>query len=315
MSAPKVSIIIPIYKAENYLENCLCSIKGQTMQEWEAILVDDGSPDSSGEICDRFSAEDSRFITIHKKNAGVGAARQTGLDNATGEYVTHADPDDWVEPDLFEETYSYAIEHHADIVLFDYYLEANGAQQICKQMPSDFDSVSVMRDLFKGKVFGSCWSKLVRRSAFVDNNIRFREDLPLGEDTYITACLFLHGLKIVHKEKAYYHYIRDINPQALTKVAGQSYEYDVKLRDLFNNLLQNHPCQEEVYKFFCGKIVSRAYSRHVFSNFEFIKYCFPYLTDLGGFPMRERLFYTLSCMGFYNICYSTEMVLKKLIKK
>ena len=97
---PKISIISPVYNAERYIVKCLDSILVQTFQDWELILVDDGSSDKSGVICDEYAARDSRVIVIHKENGGVGAARQTGLDAVTGEYVIHADPDDWVEPTM-----------------------------------------------------------------------------------------------------------------------------------------------------------------------------------------------------------------------
>lgn len=312
---PRISVIIPIYKAEAYLQKCLDSVKCQTLQDWEAILVDDGSPDGSGKICDAYSAEDKRFKTLHKRNAGVGAARQTGLDMAIGEYVTHVDPDDWIEPEMFEELFSFAKQTEADIVLFDYFLETNGKKQMFKQTPSNFEPETLMSELFKGKVFGSCWSKLVRRSIFTEKVIRFRDDLQLGEDTYITACLFIHNLKVVHKNKAYYHYIRDINPNALTKIAGQSYAYDVRLRDLFDDLLKNHPCREDVYRFFCGKIVSRAYSRKEFDSLQFMLHCLRYVNCLKAFCLRERIIYTLSCLGFYGLCYNSEQFVRQLIKK
>ena len=99
-STPKISIISPVYNAEPYIVKCLDSILAQTFESWELILVDDGSLDRSGNICDEYAAKDSRIVVIHKKNEGVGAARQTGMDNATGEYIIHVDPDDWVESDM-----------------------------------------------------------------------------------------------------------------------------------------------------------------------------------------------------------------------
>ena len=97
MNMPKVSIIVPVYKAEKYLNRCVDSILAQTFTDFELLLIDDGSPDRSGEICDEYAKKDSRIRVIHKENGGVSSARQRGLDESIGEYTIHADPDDWVE--------------------------------------------------------------------------------------------------------------------------------------------------------------------------------------------------------------------------
>lgn len=96
---PLISVIVPVYQAESFLFRCLDSIIFQTFTDYEVILVDDGSKDNSGRICDLYVEKDNRFHVIHKENEGVSIARQTGLDSALGKYVIHADPDDWVEPD------------------------------------------------------------------------------------------------------------------------------------------------------------------------------------------------------------------------
>ena len=95
-----VSVIIPVYKAEQYIHHCLDSLLAQTFKDFEIILIDDGSPDKSGEICDSYAAADNRIKVIHKKNGGVSSARQCGIDHAVGEYTIHVDPDDWTEPDI-----------------------------------------------------------------------------------------------------------------------------------------------------------------------------------------------------------------------
>lgn len=118
--SPKITIIIPIYKVERYLPRCLDSVLNQTFADWSAILVDDGSPDNSGKIADEYAARDNRFIVIHKKNAGVSAARNTGLDRADGEYIMFLDSDDCIHPQTVEILYTLAKRKNADIVSFDY---------------------------------------------------------------------------------------------------------------------------------------------------------------------------------------------------
>ena len=119
---PKISVIVPVYKAEKYIRRCVDSILAQTFTDFELLLVDDGSPDNSGAICDEYAARDSRVKVFHKENGGVSSARQMGLDNSLGEYVIHADPDDWVEPDMLQELYSEAQQSGADMVICDFYI-------------------------------------------------------------------------------------------------------------------------------------------------------------------------------------------------
>ena len=97
---PVISIIVAVYKAESCLRRCVDSLLAQTFQDYEILLVDDGSPDRSGEICDEYARKDNRVRVFHKENGGVASARQCGMNNARGEYVIHADPDDWVEPNM-----------------------------------------------------------------------------------------------------------------------------------------------------------------------------------------------------------------------
>lgn len=114
---PKISIIVPMYGVEKYLDKCIKSIQSQTIHDIEIILIDDGSPDRSGEIAETFAKSDERIRVIHQKNAGLGPARNTGMYVANGEYIGFVDSDDWVENGMFERLYRVAEEHNADIVV------------------------------------------------------------------------------------------------------------------------------------------------------------------------------------------------------
>ena len=120
---PKVSVIVPIYKAEKYINRCIDSILAQTFTDWELLLIDDGSPDRSGEICDEYAENDPRIRVFHKANGGVSSARQMGQEEAVGEYTIHVDPDDWVEPTMLEELYAKAEADDADMVICDFFLD------------------------------------------------------------------------------------------------------------------------------------------------------------------------------------------------
>ena len=112
---PELSIIVPVYKVEPYLRRCIDSILAQTFRDFELILIDDGSPDNCGAICDEYAAKDSRIIVIHQKNQGVSAARNAGLDIAKGTYLGFVDSDDWIEPEMYETMIATAKEKQVDV--------------------------------------------------------------------------------------------------------------------------------------------------------------------------------------------------------
>lgn len=116
-----ISIIIPVYNVQNYLRECIDSVIAQTYKNLEIILVDDGSPDKSGEICDEYSKKDARIKVIHKENGGLSDARNVALDIAKGEYIGFIDSDDYVEKDMFETLHTLAVEHNAEISSISFY--------------------------------------------------------------------------------------------------------------------------------------------------------------------------------------------------
>lgn len=144
---PQISIIVPVYKAEAYLHRCVDSILAQTFTDFELLLIDDGSPDKSGEICDEYAQKDSRVRVIHKENGGVSSARQRGLDESVGEYTIHADPDDWVEPGMLDELYNKAKEEDADMVICDFFQNKGHCQEYITQKPIEINRKEVLREL------------------------------------------------------------------------------------------------------------------------------------------------------------------------
>lgn len=123
---PKVSVIVPVYNVENYIRKCLDSIISQTLKDIEIILVDDGSEDNSGKICDEYAEKDSRIIVIHQKNNGLSNARNTGLNIASGEYIGFVDSDDYIKSEMYSEMYQTAEKTDADMVLCNYSYDTNG---------------------------------------------------------------------------------------------------------------------------------------------------------------------------------------------
>lgn len=204
---PKVSIIVPVYKAEAYLHRCVDSILAQTFTDWELLLIDDGSPDKSGEICDEYTKKDSRIRVIHKKNSGVAAARQDGLELSQGEYIIHADSDDWMEPQTLLELYTVAQHEKADVVLCDYYIVNGDFKTYVKQKPTQISNNDRIIKDFTRNLLGSLWNKLVRRECILKYNVHFIPEINYSEDLLFCYQLFVNPVKTVYLGKAFYNYV------------------------------------------------------------------------------------------------------------
>jgi glycosyltransferase involved in cell wall biosynthesis len=186
MDKVKISIIIPVYNAENYLDSCLSSILVQKMTSYEVILVDDGSTDSSSLICDRYSATDSRFRTIHKKNGGVSSARNAGMALAQGEYVMFVDSDDRIAPDSLT-VMADAAKQDPDFILggFDIYQDDIPYGSVLPSVSGFFASLSAFYDgtvLDFGELYRGPWAKLYRRALIKKHSLTFDESLSYAED-------------------------------------------------------------------------------------------------------------------------------------
>lgn len=196
MNKDKLSIIIPVYNAEDYLGRCLISILEQDFSSYEVILVDDGSTDSSPMICDRFSATDPRFRTIHKKNGGVSSARNAGLDLAKGEYIMFVDSDDALLPDSLEMIFDNLAGEDLAVGGYTVYIEGTPGKEVLPRRSVSYKGED-MNVFYEENIRRNCemldapWSKIFRRKAIGD--LRFCEDLNYAEDklfvfTFLAGC-------------------------------------------------------------------------------------------------------------------------------
>lgn len=217
MNKPTISVIVPVYNAESYLSRCVDSLLIQTYQDFEIILVNDGSTDSSGAICDEYAQKDDRIRVIHQSNSGVAAARQQGIDAAQGEYSIHADPDDWMEHTALEELYLKAMESNADITICDFMVDYSDKSDYVSQGIDKCDAKGCLYLLMYGIIHGSLWNKLIRTQLYKEHNIRFIEGINHCEDYLICVQLFLHNVKIAYLPKALYHYDQICNNNSITR--------------------------------------------------------------------------------------------------
>lgn len=201
-----VSVIVPVYNVEQYLNKCVDSIINQTYSNIEIILVDDGSTDNSGKICDKYALNDKRVKVIHKSNGGLSDARNRGIDVSGGKYLAFIDSDDWIEPDMIEKMYNNAIENNADISVCQYEIVYSREAVINNKSDRIFvyKGTDIVLAMYKDAVFAShACNKIYKRKLF--DGIRY----PVGklyEDQYTTYKLLWKSKRLVYTEEKYYYY-------------------------------------------------------------------------------------------------------------
>ena len=206
--APLLSIIVPVYKVENYLPKCIDSILAQTFTDFELILVDDGSPDDCPALCDAAAEKDARVRVIHQKNGGLSAARNAGLDAARGAWIGFVDSDDYIAPEMYEVLYQAVQSTGADLALCDY-AEVDEAGTPCPQMHVSLSEGELTgQELLKrasGLMVQLAWNKLYRRAIFTQ--LRYPEG-KLNEDLFLIPEVCLQIQKAVVVPKALYYYVQ-----------------------------------------------------------------------------------------------------------
>lgn len=228
--AAKVSVIVPIYKVERFIDKCASSLFEQTLDEVEFIFVDDASPDGSmdllGKCIDRYPAMKNQIkIVCHAENKGLPAARNTGLAEATGEYVFHCDSDDFVEPDMLAALYEAAKEKDADIVWCDWFLSFEHNERYMTQ-PSYETPLDALKGMLGGVMKFTVWNKLAKRSLYVDNHIEFPTGYGMGEDMTMMM-LFACAGKVAYLPKAFYHYVK-LNTGSFTQTFSDRHLVELK---------------------------------------------------------------------------------------
>lgn len=251
---PKVSIIVPVYKVEEYIERCVQSLFEQTFQDIEYIFVNDATPDNSiGKLLDvinRYEYIVDRITIInHDVNKGLSSARKTGILSASGDYCIHIDSDDRVETDMIEVLYNAAIREEADIVGCDYYDEYVGKLKYNKQCLST-ENIVCIKQMLSRTISHCVWNKLIKRSLYFDNNVYPIDNVGNGEDLALIPRLFFYAKKIAYVPRAFYYYSHLNVYSYSNQVNYKSYEDLLFVIRYIEMFFENQKCSFRLYDSF-----------------------------------------------------------------
>lgn len=224
MASPKISVIVPVYNAEKYLHRCIDSILAQTFTDFELLLIDDGSKDNSGKICDEYVDMDSRVRVLHKENGGVSSARNMGLEHACGKWITFVDSDDWIEPTMYEMMYDDAIKKGVELVYCDMNMVYEDKIETYQSAEFHIDKTKLIQNYIT-----TVWTCLVlfmtKRKVYEDNKLKLPTKIDYCEDFWVAVRLMHYANKISHLPLALYNYDR-ANENSAMHTFGSKIEKD-----------------------------------------------------------------------------------------
>lgn len=213
-----ISVIVPVYNTERFLPKCIESICRQSYRNLQIILVDDGSPDRCGEICDEYVVKDSRIEVIHQANHGVVRAREAGILAAEGEYIAFVDSDDWIESDMYEKMLELSITLDYDIVWCNVFVEADVVSEY--QTYFNVNPQSILKQIMKRKTCGWLFNKLIKTTYWHKCNIFADESNTICEDELISVQLLINDPLMAICRSPLYHYVKYNNNSQLTLALG-----------------------------------------------------------------------------------------------
>lgn len=240
MTKDRISVIIPVYNAQERLALSIESVLKQTYKEFELILVDDGSRDDSAKICDDYEKLDPRVVVIHQENKRVSAARNRGLAAARGDYITFVDADDTIEPEAFEKSMEIFKEQAVDLVIlgmyFDYYqegkLQKSQQRSIDRQICFDVKAIQpYFFDLANQNYLVSIWNKVIRAEIIKENKLFFEVDMSILEDFKFVLDVLEKSQSLCASPQAYYHYYHDCSLSQIKRRPGIDYFRNFQILD------------------------------------------------------------------------------------
>ena len=247
----EVSVIVPVYQVEKYLRQCLDSILNQTFNDMEIILIDDGSKDNSGKICDEYALKDNRVKVIHQDNMGLSDARNSGMNQMSGNYFMFVDSDDYVSEQMIEKLYTSAVETDADVVCcnFEYFWENNENESFStKQKREELNSSEIFSHRKNEKNYGIwtvAWNKLYKSSSM--NSFRFRSG-KIHEDEFWANDIYQKDLKVVTIEDSLYYYRQRHNSIVNIKNIKKEFDLIEAFQERIQIYLNQNMYPDQAYK-------------------------------------------------------------------
>ena len=320
---PKVSVIIPVYNAATFIRTCLKTLFGQTLDQIEYIFIDDASPDDSvfiirNELDNYPHRKNQVKIIEHKENLGVSQSRQDGMSVATGEYIIHCDPDDWLRLDAYESLYSKAKETVADLVICDFYQVRNNKQQYIEQKPDEMSSISLLESISGRKsnvIHGSTWNKLIKSS--ICSNAIFPSDICYCEDVFFWLQILKQNISIVYLPKALYYYRNNPN-SIVNNISIKSTKLDLNLVGYIDNERLNNndnlyikSCESLIiaiinYRFMKNQNITDLEFKHRFSKYK------AFLSSNIRLNRIEKLKIKYSILGYHKLILNLNRIFTKL---
>lgn len=254
-SLPLVSIVIPVYNVEQYLDECMKSIFKQTYSKLDIILVDDGSKDSSPEMCDEYARKDSRVQVVHKANGGLVSAWMAGVEASKGEYLVFVDSDDWIDLDMIEELVKYSCGQKREIICSNYIIEKENKSIYVKQSmePGIYDRKEILEKIHphimgleNRRIHCSRCMKLFSKALIVENMKYAKKEITMGEDMNITFSAILDAERIVVVEEGYYYHYRLVESSMIHKYNPKLYDNNKFLYKTLRGIVESKNKEEKI---------------------------------------------------------------------
>lgn len=292
MREPLISIIVAIYNVEKYIAQCIESIINQTYHNIQIILVDDGSTDQSGTICNKYTITDQRIEVIHQQNKGLVGARKSGLQVARGEYIGFVDGDDYIASNMYEKLLEEIVRSGADFVHSSFFRNLKEEKLFVSRV-IEFSNKKEKEEFLGEAVFGrpsyiapSIWSKLFRADLIKGSYQEVPDDIPYGEDLLNIFICIMKCKRIALLEDAYYFYrVREESMTHKPKTEYMDFIYALRLYDGLQKQLLNYKCHAKFkalvdsygHRMFMGKLI-----RFFYNDFQLARYYYAHVDDLQG---------------------------------
>ena len=293
-----ISVIVPVYNVEPYLRKCLDSIKNQTYKDMEILIVDDGSTDGSGDICDEYKA-DKRVRVFHTENRGLSCARNVGLDNAKGDWIGFVDSDDWIEPEMYEMLLKGAEETGADIVECGIFMEYTTRTLQCPTIQGTVCETEAIEALIRRKIKNQVWNKIWKEECFAD--IRFPEGRNYEDITVVYKIVRKASVTGINGE--YYHWRQrasSISHRYTKQDLEDSWNAYKKRYDDLHNCVSSEAeatllrqCADKIMKAWAWNLKSKCSLERINEMNEFVRKHYP-VFGFQNWPLKIRILFFLT---------------------